>query len=98
MLAPQSEANVCRHKCNLKKSRLLTAQDTQIRGCVLVPRTQKSLLVVETPFFLYPPGTVKVAEFVSDFFFKECVVTRAIMGAKRKNQSSSCHFLRETKE
>ena len=29
VLAPQSEANVCRHKCNLKKSRLLIAQDTQ---------------------------------------------------------------------
>ena len=29
MLAPQSEANVCRHKCNLRKSRLLIAQDTQ---------------------------------------------------------------------
>ena len=87
MLAPQSEANVCRHKCNLKKSRLLTAQDTQIRGCVLVPRTQKSLLVVETPFFLYTPGTVKVAEFNSDFFFfKEYVATKAIIGAKRKNQ------------
>ena len=28
-LAPKSEQNVCRHKCNLKKSRLLTAQDTQ---------------------------------------------------------------------
>ena len=26
--APQSEANVCRHKCNLKKPRLLIAQDT----------------------------------------------------------------------
>ena len=43
MVVPQSGAkNVCRHKCNLKKSRLLIAQDTQqkIRGCVLVPRTQ----------------------------------------------------------
>ena len=29
MLAPQSDANVSRHKCNLKKSRLLIAQDTQ---------------------------------------------------------------------
>ena len=29
MLAPQSEANVCQHKCSLKKSRLLIAQDTQ---------------------------------------------------------------------
>ena len=29
MLAPQSEANVCRHKCNRKKSRPLKAQDTQ---------------------------------------------------------------------
>ena len=29
MLALQSEANVCRHKCNLKKSRLLIAQDSQ---------------------------------------------------------------------
>ena len=28
--APQSEANVCRHKCNLKKPRLLIAQETQI--------------------------------------------------------------------
>ena len=27
--APQSEANMCRHKCNLKKPRLLIAQDTQ---------------------------------------------------------------------
>ena len=27
--APQSEANVCRHKCNPKKPRLLIAQDTQ---------------------------------------------------------------------
>ena len=27
--APQSEANVCRHKCNLQKPRLLIAQDTQ---------------------------------------------------------------------
>ena len=26
--APQSGANVCRHKCKLKKSRLLIAQDT----------------------------------------------------------------------
>ena len=29
MVAPKSGANVCRHKCNLKKSRLLIAQDTQ---------------------------------------------------------------------
>ena len=29
MLAPQSEANVCRRKRNFKKSRLLTAQDTK---------------------------------------------------------------------
>ena len=29
MLAPQSEANVCQHKCNLRNSRLLFAQDTQ---------------------------------------------------------------------
>ena len=29
MLAAQSEANVCRQKCNLKKSRLLIEQDTQ---------------------------------------------------------------------
>ena len=29
MLAPQSEPNVCRHKRNLKKSRLLVAQGTQ---------------------------------------------------------------------
>ena len=28
MLALQSEVNVCRHKCNLKKSRLLIAQDS----------------------------------------------------------------------
>ena len=27
--APQSEAKMCRHKCNLKKPRLLIAQDTQ---------------------------------------------------------------------
>ena len=27
--APQSEANVFRHKCNLKKPLLLIAQDTQ---------------------------------------------------------------------
>ena len=27
--APQSEANVCRHKCNLKKTLLLIEQDTQ---------------------------------------------------------------------
>ena len=27
--APQSEENVCRHKCNLKKPRLLIVQDTQ---------------------------------------------------------------------
>ena len=27
--APQSEANVCRHKCNLKKPPLFIAQDTQ---------------------------------------------------------------------
>ena len=26
---PQSEANVCQHKCNPKKPRLLVAQDTQ---------------------------------------------------------------------
>ena len=26
---PQSEANVCGHKCSLKKPRLLIAQDTQ---------------------------------------------------------------------
>ena len=40
--ATQSEANVCRHECNLKKPRLSIAQNTQqkIRGCVLVPRTQ----------------------------------------------------------
>ena len=42
--APQSEANVCRQwKCNLKKNPSLincTGHPTQIRGCVLVPRTQ----------------------------------------------------------
>ena len=27
--APQSEANMCRHKCNLKKPRLLIAQHNQ---------------------------------------------------------------------
>ena len=37
VLAPQSEANVCRHKYNLKKSRLLIAQDTQNKlGSALV--------------------------------------------------------------
>ena len=47
--APQSEANVCRRRrCNLKKTSNCTGhpvmhskqQTTQIRGCVLVPRTQ----------------------------------------------------------
>ena len=42
--APQSEANVCRRprKCNLKKTSLINCTEhlTQIRGCVLVPRTQ----------------------------------------------------------
>ena len=56
--APQSEANVCRRrrrKCNLKKPPLLIAQDTQkctghprqIRGCILVPRTQKVFIPIE---------------------------------------------------
>ena len=37
---PQSEAKVCRRrKCNLEK----TSLTTQIRGCVLVPRTQQLL-------------------------------------------------------
>ena len=42
---PQSEANACRRrrKCNLKKTSLFncTGHPTQIRGCVLVPRTQQ---------------------------------------------------------
>ena len=36
MLAPQNEVNVCRHKCNLKKSLLLIAQDTQQKLWVTV--------------------------------------------------------------
>ena len=36
LLAPQNEANVCRRKCNLKKSRLLIAQDTQQKLWVTV--------------------------------------------------------------
>ena len=40
--APQSEANVCRHKCNLEKTSLIncTGHPTEMRGCVLVPRKQ----------------------------------------------------------
>ena len=44
-LARQSEANVCRRrKCNLKKTSLIncTEHQTQIRACILVPRTQKA--------------------------------------------------------
>ena len=39
---PQSEANVCRHKCNLERASLIicTEYPTQTRGCVLVPRTR----------------------------------------------------------
>ena len=42
MLAPQSEANVCRHKCNLKKSRLLIAQDPN-RNSGLGSRTSNAI-------------------------------------------------------
>ena len=43
MLAPQSEANVCRHKCNRKKISPVecTGYPTEIRDCVLVPWTQE---------------------------------------------------------
>ena len=44
MLAPQSEANVCRHKCNLKISPInCTGHPTEIRG--LRSRTSNAIIL-----------------------------------------------------
>ena len=41
--APQSEANVCRHKCNLEKAPLSIAQDTQ-QKLEFRSRTSKAMI------------------------------------------------------